>query len=85
MDKELESKSVMKYYELLKRISERKDIPTYVIFMGMTFKLAFNKENQVIDYYYNGEALTERISLHILQAQADIELAECKQTINIWR
>ena len=75
----------MKYYELLKRISERKDIPTYVIFMGMTFKLAFNKENQVIDYYYNGEALTERISLHILQAQADIELEVCEQTINIWR
>ena len=74
----------MKYYELLKRISERKDIPTHVIFMGMTFKLAFNKD-EVIDYYHNGEALTERISLHILQAQADIELEECKQTINIWR
>lgn len=75
----------MKYYELLKLISERKDIPTYVMFMGMTFKLAFNKEEEVIDYYCNGEALTERISLHILQAQADIELEVCKQTINIWR
>lgn len=75
----------MKYYELLKRISERKDIPTYVIFRGMTYKLAFNKEYQVIDYYCNGEALTERISLHTLQAQADIELEECKQTTNIWR
>ena len=85
MNKELERKSVMKYYELLKRISERKDIPTHVMFRGMTYKLAFNKENQVIDYYYNGEALTERISLHILQAQADIELEVCEQTINIWR
>lgn len=75
----------MKYYELLKRISERKDIPTHVIFMGMTFKLAFNKEDEVIDYYHKGEALTERISLHILQDQADIELEACKQTINIWR
>ena len=75
----------MKYYELLKRISERKDIPTHVIFMGMTFKLSFNKDDEVIDYYYNGEALSERISLHILQAQADIELEACKQTINIWR
>lgn len=85
MEKELERKSIMKYYELLKLISERKDIPTYVIFMGMTFKLAVNKEDQVIDYYCNGEALTERISLHILQDQADIELEICKQTINIWR
>ena len=85
MEKELERKSIMKYYELLKLISERKDIPTYVIFMGMTFKLAVNKEDQVIDYYCNGEALTERISLHILQDQADIELEVCKQTINIWR
>ena len=85
MEKELERKSIMKYYELLKLISERKDIPTYVIFMGMTFKLAVNKEDQVIDYYCNGEALSERISLHILQAQADIELEACKQTINIWR
>lgn len=75
----------MKYYDLLKLISERKDIPTYVMFMGMTFKLAFNKEEQVIDYYCNGEALTERISLHILQAQADIELEVGKQTMNIWR
>ncbi|MBO5387241.1 MAG: hypothetical protein J6A59_03775 [Lachnospiraceae bacterium] len=85
MDKELEGKSIMKYYDLLKLISERKDIPTYVMFMGMTFKLAFNKEEQVIDYYCNGEALTERISLHILQAQADIELEVGKQTMNIWR
>ena len=75
----------MKYYELLKRISERKDIPTHVIFMGMTYKLAFNEKYKVIDYYYNGEALTERISLHTLQAQADIVLEECKQTIDIWR
>ena len=75
----------MKYYDLLKLISERKDIPTYVMFMGMTFKLAFNKEEQVIDYYCNCEALTERISLHILQAQADIELEVGKQAINIWR
>lgn len=74
----------MKYYELLKLISERKDIPTYVIFRGMTFKLAFNNE-QVIDYYCNGEALTERISLHTLQAQADSELEVLKETINIWR
>lgn len=85
LDKELERKSVIKYYDLLKLISERKDIPTHVIFMGMTYKLAFNNEEQVIDYYYNGEALTERISLHILQAQADIELEVGKQTINIWR
>ena len=85
MEKELERKSIMKYYELLKLISERKNIPTYIIFMGMTFKLAVNKEDQVIDYYCNGEALTERISLHILQDQADIELEICKQTINIWR
>lgn len=75
----------MKYYELLKLISERKDIPTYIIFMGMTFKLAFNKEDEVIDYYCNGEALSERISVHILQTQADIEFEPGKQTINIWR
>ena len=85
MNKELERKSVIKYYELLKLISERKDIPTHVIFRGMTYKLAFNNEDQVIDYYYNGEALTERISLRFLQDQADLELEVLKETINIWR
>lgn len=74
----------MKYWELLKKISEHEDIPTKINYMGNTYKLAFNKQNDVIDYYDMGYSLSEKIACHLMQDQGSLELEPLNQTINIW-
>ncbi len=74
----------MTYKELLDRISKREDIPQTIYYVGMAFKIAFNKHNELIDYYWNGTSLSERISCHMLQEIPDIEFDVSKDMINIW-
>ena len=74
----------MTYKELLNRISKKEDIPQTIYYMGMAFKIAFNKHNELIDYYWNGTSLSDRISCHMLQDQPDIEFDTSNDMINIW-
>ena len=74
----------MTYKELLDRISKREKIPQTIYYMGMAFKIAFNKHNELIDYYWNGTSLSDRISCHMLQDQPDIEFDTSNDMINIW-
>lgn len=76
---------MMTYKELLERISKREDIPTTIYYMGMAYKIAFNKHNELIDYYWNGTSLSERISCHMLQDIPDIEFETSKDMTNIWK
>lgn len=64
----------MKYYELLKLIASKENIPTTIQFMGINYTISLTDEQDVIDYYSKGSALSEVIATHLLQDQADFDL-----------
>lgn len=71
----------MKYHELLELIGNREKVPTSVTLMGRNYKLAIDKYGDVIDYYCGGDALSEAVSRHYLQLQAELELTPVNQVI----
>lgn len=64
----------MKYYDFLKLISTKENIPTTVEFLGIKYNISSTDEKAVIDYYSKGTALSEVIASHLLQDQADFDL-----------
>lgn len=76
----------MKYIELLNRIAEKKDIPTYVTLWGNRYELAVNKTMKtVIDYYYEGEALSEFVCTHSLEYQPGFAFETSPEEVNPWK
>lgn len=71
----------MKYQELLDLVGKRNKVPTLVILGGREYKIAVDKNGDVIDYYCGGEALSENMSNYYLQQQAELELTVVKQVI----
>lgn len=71
----------MKYQELLDLVGKRNKFPTSVILGGREYKIAIDKNGDVIDYYCGGEALSENMSNYYLQQQTQIELTPVKQVI----
>ena len=71
----------MKYQELLDLVGKRNKLPTSVILGGREYKIAIDKNGDVIDYYCGGEALSENMSNYYLQQQAELELTVVKQVI----
>ena len=71
----------MKYQELLDLVGKRNKLPTSVILGGREYKIAVDKNGDVIDYYCGGEALSENMSNYYLQQQAELELTVVKQVI----
>ena len=71
----------MKYQELLDLVGKRNKFPTSVILGGREYKIAIDKNRDIIDYYCGGEALSENMSNYYLQQQAELELTVVKQVI----
>lgn len=71
----------MKYQELLDLVGKRNKIPTSVILGGREYKIAIDKNGDVIDYYCGGEALSENMSNYYLQQQTQIEITPVNQVI----
>lgn len=71
----------MRYQELLDLVGKRNKVPTSVILGGREYKIAVDKNGDVIDYYCGGEALSEYMSNYYLQQQAELELTVIKQVI----
>lgn len=71
----------MKYQELLDLVGKRNKVPTSVILGGREYKIAIDKNGDVIDYYCGGEALSENMSNYYLQQQTQIELTPVNQVI----
>lgn len=71
----------MKYQELLDLVGKRNKVPTSVILGGREYKIAIDKNGDVIDYYCGGEALSENMSNYYLQQQAELDLTVIKQVI----
>ena len=71
----------MRYQELLDLVGKRNKVPTSVILGGREYKIAVDKNGDVIDYYCGGEALSEYMSNYYLQQQAELELTVVKQVI----
>ena len=71
----------MRYQELLDLVGKRNKIPTSVILGGREYKIAIDKNGDVIDYYCGGEALSENMSNYYLQQQTQIELTPVNQVI----
>ena len=71
----------MKYQELLDLVGKRNKVPTSIILGGREYKIAVDKNGDVIDYYCGGEALSENMSNYYLQQQAELELTPVKQVI----
>lgn len=71
----------MRYQELLDLVGKRNKVPTSVILGGREYKIAVDKNGDVIDYYCGGEALSENMSNYYLQQQAELELTVVKQVI----
>lgn len=71
----------MRYQELLDLVGKRNKVPTSVILGGREYKIAIDKNGDVIDYYCGGEALSENMSNYYLQQQTQIELTPVNQVI----
>lgn len=71
----------MKYQELLDLVGKRNKVPTSIILGGREYKIAVDKNGDVIDYYCGGEALSENMSNYYLQQQAQLELTPVNQVI----
>lgn len=71
----------MRYQELLDLVGKRNKVPTSVILGGREYKIAVDKNGDVIDYYCGGEALSENMSNYYLQQQAQLELTPVNQVI----
>lgn len=71
----------MRYQELLDLVGKRNKVPTSVILGGREYKIAVDRNGDVIDYYCGGEALSENMSNYYLQQQAELELTVVKQVI----
>lgn len=71
----------MKYQELLDLVGKRNKVPTSVILGGREYKIAIDKNGDVIDYYCGGEALSENMSNYYLQQQTQIELTPVNKVI----
>lgn len=71
----------MKYQELLDLVGKRNNVPTSVILGGREYKIAVDKNGDVIDYYCGGEALSENMSNYYLQQQTQIELTPVNRII----
>lgn len=76
----------MKYIELLNRIAEKKNIPTYIVLWGNRYELAVNKKMKtVIDYYYESRALSEFVSSNLLGEQPGITFEASEEEANPWK
>lgn len=73
----------MKYQELLDLVGKRNKVPTSVILGGREYKIAIDKNGDVIDYYCRGEALSENMSNYYLQQQAELDLTVVEMDIRI--
>lgn len=71
----------MRYQELLDLVGKRNKVPTSVILGGREYKIAVDRNGDVIDYYCGGEALSENMSNYYLQQQSELELTVVKQVI----
>lgn len=71
----------MRYQELLDLVGKRNKVPTSVILGGREYKIAVDRNGDVIDYYCGGEALSENVSNYYLQQQAELELTPVNQVI----
>lgn len=71
----------MRYQELLDLVGKRNKVPTSVILRGREYKIAVDRNGDVIDYYCGGEALSENMSNYYLQQQTQIELTPVNQVI----
>lgn len=71
----------MRYQELLDLVGKRNKVPTSVILGGREYKIAVDKNGDVIDYYCGGEALSENMSNYYLQQQTQIELTPVNKVI----
>ena len=71
----------MRYQELLDLVGKRNKVPTSVILGGREYKIAVDRNGDVIDYYCGGEALSENMSNYYLQQQTQIELTPVNQLI----
>ena len=71
----------MRYQELLDLVGKRDKVPTSVILGGREYKIAVDRNGDVIDYYCGGEALSENMSNYYLQQQTQIELTPVNQVI----
>jgi len=71
----------VRYQELLDLVGKRNKVPTSVILGGREYKIAIDKNGDVIDYYCGGEALSENMSNYYLQQQTQIELTPVNQVI----
>lgn len=71
----------MRYQELLDLVGKRNKLPTSVILGGREYKIAVDRNGDVIDYYCGGEALSENMSNYYLQQQTQIELTPVNQVI----
>ena len=71
----------MRYQELLDLVGKRNKVPTSIILGGREYKIAVDKNGDVIDYYCGGEALSENMSNYYLQQQAQLELTPVNQVI----
>ena len=71
----------MKYQELLDLVGKRNKVPTSVILGGREYKIAVDRNGDVIDYYCGGEALSENMSNYYLQQQTQIELTPVNKVI----
>lgn len=71
----------MRYQELLDLVGKRNKVPTSVILGGREYKIAVDRNGDVIDYYCGGEALSENMSNYYLQQQTQIELTPVNQVI----
>jgi len=71
----------VRYQELLDLVGKRNKVPTSVILGGREYKIAVDRNGDVIDYYCGGEALSENMSNYYLQQQTQIELTPVNQVI----
>lgn len=71
----------MRYQELLDLVGKRNKVPTSVILGGREYKIAVDRNGDVIDYYCGGEALSENMSNYYLQQQTQIELTPVNKVI----
>ena len=76
----------MKYIELLNRIAEKKNIPTYIVLWGNRYELSVNKKMKtVLDYYYESLPLSEFICTHPLEDQPGFTFETSKEEVNPWK
>ena len=76
----------MKYIELLNRIAKKKKIPTYIVLWGIRYELAIEKKRKnVLDYYYESQALSEFVSSHLLGEQPGFTFEASEEEVNPWK